>query len=111
MLTRRQFLAVNGNSNSYFGWGGEDDDLAARVEAVGMQIGRNSADRARFKMIRHVREKSNAKNSNRRRLLAKAKERMKEDGLNSLKYTLVEKRKRKLFTLVRVQLDKRDYLK
>ena len=110
-LTRRQFLAVNGNSNAYFGWGGEDDDLAARARAKGMKIERGPPDRARFKMIRHSREKSNAKNENRRRLLAKAAERMDVDGLNSLRYTRVEKRKRKLFTLVRVQLDRRDLVR
>ena len=59
-------------------------------------------------MVRHVRERSNEKNGNRRTLLKKAEERMEREGLNSLRYTLVEKRRRKLFVLVRVQLDKAD---
>ncbi|CAG5115456.1 unnamed protein product, partial [Candidula unifasciata] len=29
-LTTRQYTDVNGNSNLYFGWGGEDDDLLLR---------------------------------------------------------------------------------
>ena len=45
-LTRRQFLDVNGNSNSYFGWGGEDDDLAARLKAKGYRIKRADSDDA-----------------------------------------------------------------
>lgn len=29
-LSREHFYALNGYSNKYFGWGGEDDDMAAR---------------------------------------------------------------------------------
>lgn len=29
-MTKEQFLEVNGFSNSYWGWGGEDDDLRIR---------------------------------------------------------------------------------
>lgn len=29
-MTKDQFLQVNGFSNTYWGWGGEDDDLRIR---------------------------------------------------------------------------------
>ena len=31
-MTREQYEAINGFSNSFFGWGGEDDDLYNRLE-------------------------------------------------------------------------------
>ena len=30
VVTKQQYLAVNGFSNLYWGWGGEDDDMAHR---------------------------------------------------------------------------------
>ncbi len=37
-LTPGQFRSANGFSNTFFGWGGEDDDLRARIVAAGMQV-------------------------------------------------------------------------
>lgn len=33
-MTKDQFLQVNGFSNTYWGWGGEDDDLRIRWDSI-----------------------------------------------------------------------------
>ena len=35
VVTKQQYLAVNGFSNLYWGWGGEDDDMQRRVTIGG----------------------------------------------------------------------------
>ena len=39
-LTRDQFEMVNGYSNSFWGWGGEDDDMHSRIRIKRMKISR-----------------------------------------------------------------------
>ena len=46
-LKRQHFEDVNGFSNQFWGWGGEDDDMFNRVKHAGMNITRYSADIAR----------------------------------------------------------------
>ncbi|KAH7696505.1 CRE-BRE-4 protein, partial [Aphelenchoides avenae] len=53
---------MNGFSNDYWGWGGEDDDISSRVSLAGYQISRYPANIARYKMLKHVAEKSNPVN-------------------------------------------------
>ena len=71
---------LNGFSNVFWGWGGEDDDMAARVQSqgefsqmssnrgfgsalsaanLGMRIERYSEEIARYRMIKHKPEKPN----------------------------------------------------
>lgn len=37
-LTRKQFERVNGFSNVFYGWGGEDDDFYSRLQSRGLQV-------------------------------------------------------------------------
>ena len=40
MLTKQQFTKINGYSNLFWGWGGEDDDLFNRVKISKMNVTR-----------------------------------------------------------------------
>ncbi|XP_025910515.1 beta-1,4-galactosyltransferase 4 isoform X3 [Apteryx rowi] len=88
-LTREQFSKVNGFSNSYWGWGGEDDDLRIRVEMQKMRVMRPSPDVARYTMIFHTRDQGNEENGERMKLLRQVSRMWKTDGLNSCSYKLL----------------------
>ncbi|XP_066031375.1 beta-1,4-galactosyltransferase 4 [Chamaea fasciata] len=88
-LTRDQFSRVNGFSNSYWGWGGEDDDLRIRVEMQKMKVVRPPAAVGRYTMIFHSRDHGNEENRGRMKLLRQVSRRWKKDGLNSCSYKLL----------------------
>ncbi|XP_051464460.1 beta-1,4-galactosyltransferase 4 isoform X1 [Apus apus] len=88
-LTRDQFSKVNGFSNNYWGWGGEDDDLRIRVEMQKMKVVRPSAAVARYTMIFHKRDHGNEENAERMKLLRQVSRTWKRDGLNSCSYKLL----------------------
>jgi len=80
-MTRQHFQAVNGFSNSFFGWGGEDDDMSNRYISViipkvlqilnhllscslkhaNLFISRYPINIARYIMLKHLKEKANPK--------------------------------------------------
>jgi len=100
-LTPDQFRKLNGFSNMFWGWGGEDDDMAARVQAHGMRIERYSEEIARYRMLKHSPEKPNKM---RYSLLKTSNKRFKTDGLTSLEYKLVGRKLEPLFTEIDVAL-------
>ncbi|XP_012937480.1 beta-1,4-galactosyltransferase 2, partial [Aplysia californica] len=83
---KKQFLEINGASNMYFGWGGEDDDLRVRVVRRGLKIVRKYADIGLYDMIKHGRENSNGKNPVRGGLLKLAGKRQDSEGLSTIRY-------------------------
>ncbi|CAF0929918.1 unnamed protein product [Rotaria sordida] len=97
-LTVEQFKSVNGFSNQYFGWGGEDDDMAARI-LTKYRISRYPPSIARYKMLRHQQD---TPNQSRYKILSLSNAMRSVDGLSNLQYTIIEIRKEKLFTLIRV---------
>lgn len=69
-MSREQFRLVNGFSNVYWGWGGEDDDMANRIKAHNLHISRYPSNIARYKMLTHKKEKANPKRSVEPRVLS-----------------------------------------
>ncbi|XP_046747505.1 beta-1,4-N-acetylgalactosaminyltransferase bre-4-like [Diprion similis] len=100
-MSREQFRMVNGFSNVYWGWGGEDDDMANRIKAHGLHISRYPANIARYQMLSHKKEKANPK---RYEFLKSGKKRFATDGLTNLQYELVDKKKLQLYTWLLVKL-------
>ena len=100
-MTPSQFKLVNGFSNQYWGWGGEDDDMYKRIDKSKLKIQRYKADisrygcnyylglsetiNCRYTMIKHTHEESNKANPERFNMLKKAEKFQKTDGLNNLK--------------------------
>ncbi|XP_057705047.1 beta-1,4-galactosyltransferase 3-like [Corythoichthys intestinalis] len=98
------FKKMNGYSNKFWGWGGEDDDFSTRASLCGMKLVRPPTAFARYKMIVHKRDKGNAPNPNRMNLLKQTRKNWQSDGLNSLKYKLLSKKLEALYTNLTVDI-------
>ncbi|XP_076867616.1 beta-1,4-galactosyltransferase 4 [Brachyhypopomus gauderio] len=105
-LSRQQFLKVNGFPNSYWGWGGEDDDLRKRVELQRMSVVRPPAAIGRYTMVFHQRDNGNEVNKDRMRLLSKTSDMWKKDGLNSCTYQTLSVERPPLYINVTVNIGK-----
>ncbi|CBY06895.1 unnamed protein product [Oikopleura dioica] len=103
-MNTAQFTQLNGYSNLFWGWGGEDDDMFNRIRFANMKILRPPPTTARFKMIKHDHESSNKPNPKRFSLLKNSLSRMSEDGLNSLEYTVKAFHKLPTHTMIDVDL-------
>ncbi|KRY08887.1 Beta-1,4-N-acetylgalactosaminyltransferase bre-4 [Trichinella patagoniensis] len=103
-LTAEQFRRINGFSNEYWGWGGEDDDFYIRVNLGKYMVHRHSEQIGRYKMIKHSSESLNEANPCRYRLLREASRRWRMDGLNSIRYAILNITEHQLFTRILVDL-------
>ncbi|KAI5089079.1 beta-1,4-galactosyltransferase 4 isoform X1, partial [Silurus meridionalis] len=103
-MTKEQFSKVNGFPNTYWGWGGEDDDLRIRVQLQGMKIIRPPADVARYTMVFHKRDTGNEVNKDRMRLLGRTPQTWRQDGLNSCAYKTLSVERHTLYVNVTVDI-------
>ena len=94
-INTNQFRKLNGFSNSFWGWGGEDDDMAARIRLVKLKVERYSSKVARYTMIRHGQEEANA---DRMKILSTSKARLRTDGIRDLNYTVISRERERLYT-------------
>ncbi|XP_034146985.1 beta-1,4-galactosyltransferase 1-like [Esox lucius] len=105
-LSKEQILKINGFPNTYWGWGGEDDDIFKRLNNRGMSSSRPNGVIGKFRMIPHIRDRNNNENDQRFKRMAHTIKIMDKDGLNSLKYKVVAVEKHVLFTKITVDLGK-----
>ena len=105
MFSDRHFKRVNGFSNSFWGWGAEDDNMYRRVHRYGLHVWRQSVHTGRYQMLKHVDQEANGI-PNRNAILKLSEKYFRTDGLSSLQYEVIEYRIEKLYTLVRVDLRK-----
>jgi len=100
-ILAKQFRQLNGYSNQFWGWGAEDDDMAARLKYHKLRIQRYAPQIARYTMLKHQQAVANKR---RYGLLRTAHRRFKSDGLNNLKFTLLSKQAHKSYTNINVKL-------
>lgn len=98
-FTKEQFETINGFSNSYFGWGIEDDDSRLRVLNKYKSIMRLKPEIGRYFANCH---KKQDRNPDRFILYLQAMSRLESDGLNSLEYKRARIEKNFLFTRIYV---------
>ncbi|XP_033858359.3 beta-1,4-galactosyltransferase 3 [Acipenser ruthenus] len=103
-LTPDQYLKMNGFPNQYWGWGGEDDDIATRVRLCGMKITRPPISVGHYKMIKHRADRGNEQNPHRFDLLMRTRRSWHSDGLNSLTYDLLSRELQPLYTNLSVNI-------
>jgi len=100
-MTVDQFRQVNGFSNMFWGWGGEDDDMSNRLRQKKLYISRYPANIARYRMLRHNKDKANP---DRFKYLYSGAKRMAKDGYSNLKYKPVKIELKRLYTWILVDL-------
>lgn len=93
------FELVNGMSNMFHGWGGEDDDLFRRLRSKEIGICRFPPTHSQYAMMLHRKE---VPNQERNMYLSTGPKRYLTDGLNSLAYKEIEYRLHNLFTHILV---------
>lgn len=95
------FKLVNGMSNNFNGWGGEDDDFYNRIITRNIKICRFDPKYSSYTMLKHKKEPPN---EGRVALLLSGKERFNIDGINSLKFIEKDIQLLEFYTLVVVEI-------
>ncbi|CAK8672345.1 uncharacterized protein LOC143465946 [Clavelina lepadiformis] len=101
-MTPEQFRLVNGYSNEYWGWGGEDDDMFRRIFRMCMSVYRISSNVARYHMAKHTHDKGNEVLPERFNILKGADNRQSWDGLSSLEYQVLNRQYNFLYNNITV---------
>jgi hypothetical protein len=107
-LSANDFQRINGYSNSFWGWGGEDDQLYQRVKSQNLNVTRafdqerSLIHLARYKTLSH---KKATPNPNRMQVIKEGPSRFKTDGLADLRYKRINRQFKPLYTRIVVDIE------
>eukprot|EP00090_Calanus_glacialis_P037312 TRINITY_DN6410_c0_g1_i3.p1 TRINITY_DN6410_c0_g1~~TRINITY_DN6410_c0_g1_i3.p1 ORF type:complete len:195 (-),score=51.03 TRINITY_DN6410_c0_g1_i3:60-593(-) len=93
---------IQGFSNTFYGWGGEDDDLYNRLIAHNLTIERYPGNIARYKMLTHD---AVEENPDLKEMMEKSEgDKLLNEGLDTIKYKLKKITQLPLYTKIQVKL-------
>jgi hypothetical protein len=99
------FREINGYSNDYWGWGAEDDDLLHRVRSSGFEWIRRYPGVVRsLNHQRNINQDEYRKNIEKVREMWANKLEYKNEGLNSLKYEVLEDKSNEDYVMTKVSV-------
>lgn len=101
------FQRINGYSNSFWGWGGEDDQLYHRVKANNLTVTRAFSDQPSLIHLVHYKMLSHEKavpNPDRKRMIKEGFARFKTDGLVDVTYNRLDLQFKPLYTHILVDI-------
>jgi hypothetical protein len=104
-MKKEHFVNCNGYSNVFFGWGGEDDDHFNRLKHKNYSINFQPEPLGRYFMAKHQQEDPNP---DRFKKLFEGDKRYNVEGLNSVKYKLLETKKTPLYTKYLIEYNRQE---
>ncbi|XP_072944612.1 beta-1,4-N-acetylgalactosaminyltransferase bre-4-like [Epargyreus clarus] len=101
-MTPAQYEKLNGYSNLYWGWGGEDHDMFWRLRFLGFPITRYNRAIARYTSLPHP---ISLRNPLRYNHIRGGIGKYRQDGLTTLEYKLISITERHLYTHIVVDIN------
>jgi beta-1,4-galactosyltransferase 3 len=96
-ISKDNVRQIQGFSNTFYGWGGEDDDLYNRLIAHNLTIERYPSNIARYKMLKH--------DADLKEMMEKSEgDKLFNEGLSTIKYKLKKFTQLPLYTKIQVKL-------
>ncbi|XP_019382916.1 PREDICTED: beta-1,4-galactosyltransferase 3 [Gavialis gangeticus] len=102
-LTPDHYMKMNGFPNTYWGAGSEDD-IAARIQLAGMKIARTPIHLGRYKMMDQEQTAGREELLRRPAPLHDTTKTWRDDGMNTIEYILLARKKHPLYTNITVDI-------
>lgn len=99
LFNANDFVSLNGYSNNFWGWGGEDDEMFRHIVNAGITIERRVG---RFKSLPH--DRNVLKSHHQRNVELLNNGRLKDDGLDHCAFKVYDIQKNKEYTTIKVFL-------